>query len=110
MSDYKIKFGSLHEAALSAGNIPFRYLYLEIVDGDSSESFGVSLSKTLNDLARIGAEVVNISTSFHIGAPLRVAQIVVKVDALDLGSTFGIFPGDEGADDSQPIPDSYDQS
>ncbi len=71
----------LDQLAAISPDIPYRHFYTRIVGNDKSD-FGPRLARLLDNLARIRAAVLNVSTTVVIdnGVLTRVAQLITQLD------------------------------
>ncbi len=92
--DQRLPVGLDHLAAVSP-DIPYRHFYTRIV-GDDRSDFGTRLSRLLDNLARIRAGMLHLSTSAVMGGSglTRVAQLVIQIDQQTIDTLKGNAPAD----------------
>ncbi len=83
----------LDQLAAVSPDIPFRHFYTRI-DGDDRSDFGPRLSRLLDNLARVRAGVLHLSTSAVMddGELTRVAQLVIQMDQQTIDTLKGNAP------------------
>jgi hypothetical protein len=104
MGTGRLRFASLDEAAAAAADIPYRHLSIFIEHHDKSE-FNRRLARLLDNLARVKAKVLSVSTTTveDEDGLLRVAHLVVVmghelIDSFEGNDTGYIPTTAEGAD------------